>query len=448
MQSATEINVGDFGAKGDGVADDAAALQQALDTTTGTVFFPAGQYRLTRGLKVDLAARGRTHIRSGGAQLINESDQPALHISGSHFGTADPPTVSEDVAARQLMPTVSDIEIVGTRRQGDGIRLEGTHMAIISRVTIRDCRHGIHIPNHNRNIIIADCHIYHCSGVGVFLDEVNLHQINIHGSHISYNSAGGIKVLRGNVRNLQIVGNDIEYNFDPERRKGGDHELVADVWIIAGLGGIREGAIVGNTIQAQRTPGGANVRIDGLSPEQHAQAVAENPDFAARWHSVGQQAGLFSIAGNLISNQDYNILIRHASGISLGDNQHIGGFARNILLENCQQIAITGTVIDYIHDYAGRGDPLCAGIELADCTACTLSGCILHRCGTDAALTLRDCCGLNVTGCTFRDPNGRAIKMEGVTHSCISGCVFLQDEETMATPLSTQHCADNILPKG
>ena len=210
MQSPDETRVHAFGATGDGVTDDSAALQQALDTTTGTLVFPAGAYRISRGLKVDLAARGHTHIRSGGAQVINESVEPALHITGSHAGTAHPEDMSEDVAARQLQPTISDIEIVGNRAEGDGIRLEGTFMATISRVTIRDCRHGIHLPTHARNVVIADCHIYHNTGVGVFLDEVNLHQFNCHGCHISCNSHGGIKVARGNVRNLQIVGNDIE----------------------------------------------------------------------------------------------------------------------------------------------------------------------------------------------------------------------------------------------
>ena len=440
MAATDEVNVRDFGACGDGAADDTAALQQAIDSTTGAIFFPAGQYRLTQGLKVDLAKRGRTYVRSGGAQLINESDQPALHITGSHFGTAQPEDMSAEVAAGQLQPTVSDIEIVGADGQGDGIRLEGTHMAIVSRVTIRDCRHGIHLPHHNRNVIIADCHVYHCSGVGVFLDEVNLHQINIHGSHISYNARGGIKVLRGNVRNLQIVGNDIEYNFDREKRAAGDHGPVADVWIIAGPIGIREGAIVGNTIQALRTPGGANVRIEGTSPEEHERALKEESFLPGRGEMAGQQAGLFSIVGNHITNQDYNILIRDASGIAVGNNQHIAGFARNILLERCQQITLTGGIIDYIHDYARLGEPLCGGIELRECTACTLSGCILHGCGPAAALTLRDCRGINVSGCTFRSPRGKAITIDDVTDSRVSGCIFLDEAGTMTEQISMQRC--------
>ena len=51
------LNVRDFGAVGDGVADDTAAIQAALDATTdprrsGDVFFPAGRYQITAPLRI------------------------------------------------------------------------------------------------------------------------------------------------------------------------------------------------------------------------------------------------------------------------------------------------------------------------------------------------------------------------------------------------------------
>ncbi|HEY3417465.1 MAG TPA: glycosyl hydrolase family 28-related protein, partial [Armatimonadota bacterium] len=48
------VNVKTFGAKGDGVADDTAAIQQAFDGMKegSTVYLPAGAYRLTKTLSL------------------------------------------------------------------------------------------------------------------------------------------------------------------------------------------------------------------------------------------------------------------------------------------------------------------------------------------------------------------------------------------------------------
>lgn len=45
------VNVKGFGAVGDGVADDTAALQSAINSATGMVFFPEGTYLITSTLK-------------------------------------------------------------------------------------------------------------------------------------------------------------------------------------------------------------------------------------------------------------------------------------------------------------------------------------------------------------------------------------------------------------
>lgn len=67
----------------------------------------------------------------------------------------------------------------------------------------------------------------------------------------------------GNIRNIQITGNDVEYNYGA----GG-----SDIWFIANKIGIREGAITGNTIQAVAESGGSNIRIEGFRPNSPLKA--------------------------------------------------------------------------------------------------------------------------------------------------------------------------------
>ncbi|MCE5240813.1 right-handed parallel beta-helix repeat-containing protein [bacterium] len=401
-----------FGVVGDGVADDAPALQRALDETRGVFFLPPGDYRLTHGLKVRLDQRGHTAVRSAGARLLNQSPEPALHVIGTHTGSASPAELTDAVGAHELMPTVCDLEIVGGHG-GDGIRLERTYKAVVSRVTVRDCVHGIHIPNHNRNIIIADCHLYRNYGIGVFLDNVNLHQINIHGCHIQYNYRGGIKIVEGNVRNVQIVGNDIEYNRNPDDAS----EPAGDVWFVAGPIGIREGAICGNTIQGVPTQDGANVRLEGISPQNMLKV------------------GLLTVSGNLITSQQVNILCRYARGIALGDNIHISGHERNIRLEDCEQVTITGAVLDNNPDYRPAAP---GGIELNRVQGCTVTGVMAENCRE--ALSATACSGLSVTGCCFRNTQGRALNLMNCSDVAVTGCVFPDTAGNMTEALAQELC--------
>ena len=81
----------DYGAKGDGVTDDAAAIQAAVDAaaTGGTVYFPAGTYKctsdITVGNSVTLRGAGDLSILSFVASgLVYDGDSGYLTEVGLH----------------------------------------------------------------------------------------------------------------------------------------------------------------------------------------------------------------------------------------------------------------------------------------------------------------------------------------------------------------------------
>lgn len=90
MISGAPVNVLDFGAVGDNIADDTAAIQAAIDAVAasggGYVFFPTGTYKLTDALVVD------TGIYTRGIILFGEGRNTILNQVGTnkdavHFGT-------------------------------------------------------------------------------------------------------------------------------------------------------------------------------------------------------------------------------------------------------------------------------------------------------------------------------------------------------------------------
>ena len=115
------LNAADFGAVGDGRADDTAALQKALDRTFaggGTVLMlPPGTYRVTRTLRIafDPGTTGNLGRRSGiighGARLDSE--------------IADRGNVLELLCrATVRFVVIEGLDILGKGREGHGIYVE------------------------------------------------------------------------------------------------------------------------------------------------------------------------------------------------------------------------------------------------------------------------------------------------------------------------------------
>src|SRR5690606_34344511 len=199
----------DFGAVGDGVADDTDAILHAVRDGDGRLHFGRGVYRITRTIEIDTSKTGRVSIDGDGglATIEMAGAGPAFRLVGTHMAAAHPTQLKPPVWKDERMPTVHNIEIVGKHKEANGFELVGTTQATFEGVAIRECHHGIHLVKNNRNVIISGCHIYHNRGIGVFLDRVNLHQVNIVGNHISYNHRGGIRIDNGSIRNIQITGN-------------------------------------------------------------------------------------------------------------------------------------------------------------------------------------------------------------------------------------------------
>ncbi|RUL88792.1 right-handed parallel beta-helix repeat-containing protein [Tautonia sociabilis] len=401
-------SVRDFGAVGDGTTDDTQAIRHAAEAGDGTLFFDRGSYLLTGTVEVDLARLGRLALRGDGtARVVMRGAGPAFRVVGSHQGSADPGSQSPSVVGRERLPTVSGIEIFGEHDQAVGLELTGTVQASLHGVLIRQCLIGVHLTERNRNVLIDACHIYDGRGpaIGVYFDGVNLHQAIIVGCHISYQRHAGIKIARSEVRNLQITGNDIEYNdADTE----GDPDS-ADVWIDAREGTVREGTIASNTIQAKPSPNGANVRIEG--PERDDAAGA----------------GLWTIVGNILQSQDRNLWLRRCRGVTVTGNSFASADRHSIDLDGCRIIALGSNTIDHNPDYRGTFRD---GIVVRRCSGVTMTGLILEgvragRPDAGAAIAVADSEAVTIAHCQVLDPTSRAVELRDVRGAIVEGCTLI-----------------------
>ena len=271
-------SVRDHGARGDGQADDTAAIQRAVDAHHGAVFLPKGNYRITKPILLDLARGGPGGIRGDGtATLVMAGAGPAIFITGTHRGTADAKSVSAVTADRERAPLIDGFSITGAHPEADGIRVEGTIHAIFTRLLLTKLHHGIVVTGRNRNILIAEVNVYSNTGIGIVLEKLNLHQINISNSHISYNQMGGIVVRESEVRNFQIGTCDLEANMVV----GGPP--TANVLFDTRAGSIREGALIGSTLQhSGKARGSANIRFIGELVQKTEAEMLKTKNFGRK----------------------------------------------------------------------------------------------------------------------------------------------------------------------
>lgn len=447
-------NVFGFGATGDGIMDDTAALQHTLDAGDGVLRLNKGTYRITKPLVLDLTKTGFGAVRGEGgtSRIVMAGAGPAIRVIGDHQGTASPSSVQPHTWNQERFPTISGIEIVGEHPDAVGIELRKTMKCVISQVLIRRCRIAVHLVERNRDFLLTDSHLYDNHEIGLFFDRCNLHQIIVHGCHISWNKVAGIKSLGGDVHNLQIVGNDIEYNNATaggasvpaaERLDLAKHPGGSEIWFDATDGVISEVTISGNTIQATVQTGGANIRIVGAEVErpQPADAPKTQPPDTAH---------LINITGNVLGSQWRAVELRNASRVTITGNTIYDSADLSVFAARSAGIVVSG------NSFVWRGndsEPPKDGLRFEDCDNVLLSGLATQRfCAGSAergaAVTFVRCSDCGVSDCQILDPLHRGLELEDCVRCRVTNNTIVdrRSQPTMRHAIRLLgQCRDNLI---
>ncbi len=392
----------------DGQSDASPILQQLIDSGAGHLKLPAGTYRLDHTIEIDLAQCGYITLEgSSASQLVMAAAGPALRFTGSHFKSADPAGFEATVWDNERMPLVRGLAIRGAHPEADGIEASGTMQLTLADLHLRKLRHGVHLVNNNRNVLINACHIYENHGIGIYYDNVNLHQSNIVGCHINYCDQGGIVSRQGNVRNIHISGCDIESNMSA------DTPSTANVFIDCRESehGTAEVAITGCTIQHNDSgPQSANIRIIGRSNQSPTSGKV--------------QEGNITITGNVMSDVRTNVWLESCRGVTFTGNTLWMGFEHNLLIEDCSHVVMAANNFDRNprYDY-GVAKSSKNRLLIRDCHDCTVTGLHISQVFETAALTLENCSRFNVSGLTILDSD-LGLQLTNVSRSLFSGCLI------------------------
>ncbi|MEV4335772.1 glycosyl hydrolase family 28-related protein [Streptomyces sp. NPDC049590] len=152
--------VRDFGAKGDGVTDDTAAIQAAINAAAvagGTLYFPAGRYTLTAALTW---ASGVNAVGAGArVSILQSTDQTKDCITGTDVGGVTLERLQMSGPGRGFgsavrltrysapsTPSITLRDVLIQSWGGDGIFCHQLANTVLHRVRVRTCGGvGIHL---------------------------------------------------------------------------------------------------------------------------------------------------------------------------------------------------------------------------------------------------------------------------------------------------------------
>lgn len=223
----------DFGALADGEHDDTEAINAAIDAVAeyGTVYFPAGKYRVNSSMANSTIDKQYIAIRVYEKNNITLKFDKDAHIKHDLVSEED---MNKYKKTRYYVIAIfysNNIVVDGGKIEGERAKHE-YHRYAEDGVTYGACNgYGITIRTSN-NITIENCEIFNCYGDGISISRVNYgeekipHYININNCNIHDHSRQGITVTGAkyvNISNCNIYnvsgglpqsGIDLEAEYD------------------------------------------------------------------------------------------------------------------------------------------------------------------------------------------------------------------------------------------
>lgn len=243
-------NVKDFGAVGDGVADDTVAIQAALDSSANSVYFPSGTYLVKNATNT---AAGDVLVLPSNITLFGDGASSVIKL-GAH--TTEGHRVLR--VANQTNVVIRDICVDGDKANQTAPADEQSHCVLILD---------------SSNVSVQNCVLKNAKGDGVYWGgNANPGSTNIliDGCSFDGNVRQGISGVRGEY--VRIVNNDIANTtgnapgagIDLESNNFGDtlNEIViannnirGNFWgvFVHELAPARQVTITGNTFSDNRT---------------------------------------------------------------------------------------------------------------------------------------------------------------------------------------------------
>lgn len=169
------VSVKDFGAVGDGVTDDTAAIVAAVAAANGTVLFPAGTYRVTSTITItkslQIVGEGR-----GSTIISHTSDINVFSFVGFSSGWE--------------IGNLSIKRVSGTATSGAAINIDTASNGMVDNVYIESTYIGVNVSS-SQSVVINKADVWYFKGQGIRFYGNNNNDVFVSNCFINGESSPG-----------------------------------------------------------------------------------------------------------------------------------------------------------------------------------------------------------------------------------------------------------------
>lgn len=384
MIDGSASNVQDFGATGNGVTDDAASIQSALDSGAKSVFIPPGEYRVNTTLEIpsDVEVYG-----VGGSSIIAlGADTNIIKIDGTSN------VYLHDFAVDGKSATYTDannnaVFIDWRVTAGENVKLENLHIHSTGGAGIIGLA-AVGTPS--TDVQILNCKVEDTGTHGIilqdYISDVLIRGNTVKSSGLNFADRPGITASRyGNnvivsdnvcVGSASALGTSVHgISIDGTENATCAGNIVYD-WKGYGIevGGVTNGAFQGNSVSncdraAIAMSGSVSSTIKNINIAVTGNTLNSNNAQGIYAFMTGGNSSYLheniTVSGNVINGTVSNagIDLNFIDRITVANNSVYDAFLSGVLIDNCKEINITGNT---------AVNNNCVAIK--DVTSITLSG--------------------------------------------------------------------------